>query len=713
MKQHFLFKHLSAQKLHYFSFLLFSILGGLLLTRNYAAGYICTRSGSYFFTFLGYLLCLFLFSHALKVGNAGHSSYSRCRCVLYFSVLPFLAFFMEELLWNESFFAISGKSLLINYLVEYLFLLSLFLLIRSFHSTFVLFLSLNWIYGMANHYVLEFKGCPPLFSDLLASQTAITVLGNYSYALDDAIVTGTFLFLYTWIFLLYFPLTPKTEDSKTKNASEGNRASFLARHKLLVRVLGILCSFLWIPCLFFLDISDFSGITINGWSPVYSFTQNGAPITLLISVQNVMPSKPAHYSREAALAAISLAVSEAKEATSDGMISNEVAASEGAISAGIVSQETSFSGLVSEGTVSEDASKNAPPSVIVIMNESFADLSVLGDFVSDDYLASFYDIDDYLLRGMVYPSVCGGGTCNSEFEFLTGSSMANVKPGIYPYQNYDLSNASNLVQVFNNLGYQTVAFHPYQAENWNRTNVYNSFGFQEFLSQEDMTDKEILSWTISDHSDFEKIKEIYENRTAPLFLFNVTMQNHGGYNVPIRSDVELVSIEKQYSGYSDVINYLTLIRESADAFKELLNYFAAQPDPVIICMFGDHQPILDGDFLSSITQTVSDEEHSILAAEQRYITPYIIWSNYDVSSTLDTENTEQTDMSLNYLGANRLELLGVSTPYSQYLLSLQKQIPIVNSVGYQNSLGGWFSLEIENPALTEYQSVQYYELFGQ
>lgn len=685
MKQHFLFKHLSAQKLHYYSFLLLSILGGLLLTRNYAAGYICTRSGSYFFTFLGYLLCLFLFSHALKVGNAGHSSYSRCRCIFYFSVLPFLAFFMEELLWNESFFAISGKSLLINYLVEYLFLLSLFLLIRSFHPTFVLFLCLNWIYGMANHYVLEFKGCPPLFSDLLASQTAITVMGNYSYALDDAVVIGTFLFLYTWIFLLYFPLSQK--NVAPKNVSEENNTSFFAQHKLFVRILGILCAFLWIPCLFFLDISHFSGITIDGWSPVYSFTQNGAPITLLISIQNVMPSKPAHYSRESALAAINQAVSEAEDATSDGMISKEVAAS-------------------------EDASKNGSPSVIVIMNESFADLSVLGDFVSDDYLASFYDIDDYLLRGMVYPSVCGGGTCNSEFEFLTGSSMANVKAGIYPYLNYDLSNASNLVQVFNNLGYQTVAFHPYQAENWNRINVYNSFGFQEFLSQEDMTDKEILSWTISDHSDFEKIKEIYENRAAPLFLFNVTMQNNGGYNVPIRSDVELVSIEKQYSGYSDVINYLTLIRESADAFKELLNYFAVQPDPVIICMFGDHQPILDEDFLSSITQTVSDEEHSILDAKQRYITPYIIWSNYDVYSTPDTESTKQTDMSLNYLGANLLGLLGISTPYSQYLLSLQQQIPIVNSVGYQDNLGEWFSLEIENPALTEYQSVQYYELFG-
>lgn len=168
---------------------------------------------------------------------------------------------MEELLWNESFFAISGKSLLSNYLVEFFFLLSLFLLIRRFHPTFVLFLSVNWIYGLANHYVLEFKGCPPLFSDLLASQTAITVMGNYSYALDDAVVIGTFLFLYTWIFLLYFPLSQK--NVAPKNASEENSTSFFARHKLFVQILGILCAFLWIPCLFFLDISHFSGITIT------------------------------------------------------------------------------------------------------------------------------------------------------------------------------------------------------------------------------------------------------------------------------------------------------------------------------------------------------------------------------------------------------------------------------------------------------------------
>lgn len=38
---------------------------------------------------------------------------------------------------------------------------------------------------------------------------------------------------------------------------------------------------------------------------------------------------------------------------------------------------------------------------------------------------------------------------------------------------------------------------------------------------------------ISDESDFKKIEELYENRTEkdePFYLFNVTMQNHGGFD---------------------------------------------------------------------------------------------------------------------------------------------------------------------------------------
>ena len=40
-------------------------------------------------------------------------------------------------------------------------------------------------------------------------------------------------------------------------------------------------------------------------------------------------------------------------------------------------------------------------------------------------------------------SVMGGGTANSEFEFLTGNSMAFIGTGKYPYQLYDLSESDS------------------------------------------------------------------------------------------------------------------------------------------------------------------------------------------------------------------------------------------------------------------------------
>lgn len=88
------------------------------------------------------------------------------------------------------------------------------------------------------------------------------------------------------------------------------------------------------------------------------------------------------------------------------------------------------------------------------------------------------------------------------------------------------------------------------------------------------------------------------------------------------------------------------------------------------------------------------------------MTPYIIWSNFD----LGTEKME-FDMSINYLGANLLNLIGIDTDYTNFLLELEQTIPVINSVGYQTGDGKWHSLKEENELITQYQFLQYYELF--
>ena len=74
-------------------------------------------------------------------------------------------------------------------------------------------------------------------------------------------------------------------------------------------------------------------------------------------------------------------------------------------------------------------------------------------------------------------------------------------------------------------------------------------------------------------------------------------------------------------------------------------------------------------------------------------------------------NNEIIDMSLNYLGANILKMTGISEPYFEFLLDLQKKVPIVNKLGYKTDSGEWFQLNQPHEMLDKYRMIQYYNLF--
>ena len=147
---------------------------------------------------------------------------------------------------------------------------------------------------------------------------------------------------------------------------------------------------------------------------------------------------------------------------------------------------------------------------------------------------------------------------------------------------------------------------------------------------------------------------------------------------------------------------MTLIRESDQAFAYLLEYFIKQSDPVLVCMFGDHQPSLNKDFLDSLY-----DSSNIDYLKNRYITPYIVWSNYPI----DTHVKADKDISINFLEANVLELAGIQTEYSEYLIELEGKFPVIHRPGYQTIDGKWHSSEEKELELMQYAIVQYYELF--
>lgn len=190
---------------------------------------------------------------------------------------------------------------------------------------------------------------------------------------------------------------------------------------------------------------------------------------------------------------------------------------------------------------------------------------------------------------------------------MTGNSLSLLSPAVVPYQNQVRHDMSSLARVLKNQGYATMAMHPYGEGTWGRKLVYAYFGFDEFIHQGSWeVPCEYVRRFISDACNYREIIHRYENRNqnVPFFLFDVTIQNHGGYygEVPIEINVTSVGgIPAEEVGYLyDVEIYLNLIKISDDAVKDLVTYFQQVENSVIICMFGDHQPILENDFYEAV-----------------------------------------------------------------------------------------------------------------
>ncbi len=630
--------------------ILLALAGYVILLQNYMPGNISTVANTFFAVKLIYFIEIGLLIFRIQIGKSWKQIHGKIANIVIFLTAGGAITFIEEYMWNPYWISIRKRCLVIDYMFVLALMMTLLLIIKKTWIAYWLTLLLSFIYGLINFFVLKFKGCPPSINDLMAARTAFTVMGNYEYSIDDNIVVGLILFLAVTLLLLYITPTDRERISVIKRTKVG---IIICNATIVVGIWALIMNF---------DLTSI-GITISGWNVVDNFYSNGALSSMLVSIQNIKPKKPQNYNKKS--------IEEKLE--------------------------------IYEKEIVEENDKT--PSIIVIMNESFSDLHVIGDFKSDDYMPYLDSMKDYVMKGNVYASVNGGGTCNSEFEFLTGSSMASYDSNIFPYQSFDLSKSYSIPEVFSNLGYETVAFHPYEASNWNRKNVYKELKFASYLSINDMEKVVNASrFYASDRSDYEKIEEIYENRKNPLFLFNVTIQNHGGYFTELNPEIENVEIEEQYSSYEDVITYLSLIKESDKAFHELIEYFSKQTDPVIVCMFGDHQPALNSEFMTSIEENSNCDEMEKM--ENRLVTPYVIWSNYDTGF-------EQTDMdlSLNYLGANILKIVGKQTAYSKYLLDLEEQLPVINTVGYQDNQGVWHLHSETNELIEEYEAVQYYELF--
>ncbi len=334
------------------------------------------------------------------------------------------------------------------------------------------------------------------------------------------------------------------------------------------------------------------------------------------------------------------------------------------------------------------------PSVVVIQNETFSDLSDMNGLNAGYGGPQYFKngINDALVRGDLYVSAFGGGTCNTEFSFLTGNSLAYVGAGKYPYTVYNFDQVQALPRQFRELGYRTSAIHPSKPTNWERDRVYPSMGFDDFYSQEnDFLGAEVFHSGVSDEATYDKVMELLESSDEPQFVWDVTMQNHSGYDLGNIPQEDQVNVEPQGVGNAkanaQLNEYLSCIQKSDEQLQAFMDRLRQLSRPVVLVFYGDHQPSITPTYIDGIYPL----DEPLVHTQRQYHTQYFVWANYDVSG--NAQESDRQDTSVGYLAATTLELAGCElTPYQMAQLDCKESMPAINLFGYQDTAGTWHRL---------------------
>lgn len=352
------------------------------------------------------------------------------------------------------------------------------------------------------------------------------------------------------------------------------------------------------------------------------------------------------------------------------------------------------------------------PNIIVVMNEAYADLRVFGQELNTNIpVTPYYDsLKENTVRGYALSSVFGGNTVNSEFEFLTGHSLAFLPDNVVPYQQYISEEIFSFAHLMNSMGYQTLGTHPFLASGYSRSTVYPLLGFQKSTFQESYP---LQSWVrnfTSDRETYEYFLNCLDQKEdgSPLFLYGITIQNHGGYTYEGGNYTKTVSLEGYSRAYPQAEQYLSLLNNGDAALEFFLTALEEYPEDTIVLFYGDHLPKIELEFYEELNGSPLDTLDEQML---QYSVPFFIWANFDI------EAADLGSTSLNYLAGHLLEYAGLELPvYYQMLADIETVIPAVNAHGYYSlSQGCYIPLSEaageEAEALNLYEMLQYNDLF--
>ncbi len=526
--------------------------------------------------------------------------------ILGFFLCPFILLFALEIIhlsygWSIIDFFKSGH-LLFKITVSYTFLLSLYagllVIIPRLSIVNIIMCAIFYTMGLANDIICTLTGDPLLPTDFLLLGNLGNIAGFAEIEFLMSHIISFVLCLISVVLFIIIDIRKKKRDKKL-SLKRPTRVALMA--------IGLVfCIFsTHLVCInddFRYKVMAKNNVQIAAFNPKADYMANGLVLTFFPRIGNIFMDKPKNYSKQTML--------ELKEEYTKKAASLEITA---------------------------DTDKQIKPNIIAIQNEAWWDPSLIPDAnFSRDPLKHTREIMKEGKSGYLVSPIFAGGTCMPEFEFLTGFTTRYLPVGVYPYIQSITSPTPSLASVCLKNGYDTVAYHPYKKNFYGRNKAYPLIGFEEFIGEDDLENPEHRGWYISDMQLTKDIIKLYEEKERDrLFVFGLSMQNHGDYAKKRYDayDIEITSDTIKEDDLQGLCDFTQGVYDTDVAFKTLVDYFRTVSEPTLIVMYGDHLPLLgtegstyqDGGFVEK-KSTFNYTEF-----EQLYKTPYVVWANYDIS----------------------------------------------------------------------------------
>ncbi|WP_251198588.1 LTA synthase family protein [Anaerotardibacter muris] len=523
---------------------------------------------------------------------------------------------------------------------------------------FIIPMAVAFIYGLAEFFVELFKSAAIMPGDLRSANTGMAVAGGYEYEITTALLFTIALFalaiaLVTW---LKDPLaTVLAHKDPRETDRQGDPLPFEQIEKrhtwswvryFIKNVAAVALSILLGCYLITTPISEAletdweeEGIVFDYWRTHESVDEFGIIPSFVAALQleNIKP--PAGYTHEEAIE-LQDGLAELYDEVIEPAPARQAAAAQ---------------------------FDQVKPNVVLVMNESFSDLSFMSglgvNYAGPEFLRNM----DAIAKGKTSVSVYGGNTCNSEFESLSGIGLGYIAGGINPYSVYDLSQINSIPKQFKALGYNTTAIHPEAATNWDRDSVYPAIGFDQFIDGTAFEGAELVREHVSDAATYEMVLQQLAASDTPQFIFDLTMMGHGGYETGLIPANEQVNYD--FTGIVDedaaaeANEYLASIKMSDEDLQEFIAALQDFVEPTVVVFFGDHQP----GFSWYFKEQFADESSEVVYQESMYQTDYFIWSNYAIEGSSwtnanATATATATAGSYPALESNTVEYRGSMAP---------------------------------------------------